>query len=67
MDSDYHHHLITIIESDKIVKNRKRAAKIFGSKVVSPYIKSKKYRKFLTSLIDKLRISKNFRDRQIYL
>jgi hypothetical protein len=67
MDSEYHQYLITIIESDKIVKNRKRAAKILGSKVIVPYIKTKKYRKFLTAFIDKLRVSKNFRDRQIYL
>jgi hypothetical protein len=46
---------------------RKQAAKIFGYRIIVPHIKTKKYRKTLTSFIDKLRLSKNFRDRQMYI
>jgi hypothetical protein len=46
---------------------RKQAAKIFGERIIVPHIKAKKYRKTLTSFIDKLRLSKNFRDRQMYI
>lgn len=34
---------------------------------MSPLIKGKKFRKPLTTYIDILRMSKNFRDRQLYL
>jgi len=42
-------------------------AVVFGSKVVSPLIKNKKYRKELTDFVDGLRGSTNFRDRQMYI
>jgi hypothetical protein len=35
--------------------------------VVAPLIKGKKHRKPLTTYVDNLRLSKNFRDRQLYL
>ena len=38
-----------------------------GSQVIVPLIKIKSYRKTLTDFIDMLRLSKNFRDRQMYL
>ena len=44
-----------------------RAAKVLGAKIVAPLIKGKKYRGLLTEYTDKLRTSKNFRDRQVYL
>ena len=40
---------------------------MFGSKVISPLIKNKKYRKDLTEFVDTLRASTNFRDRQMYI
>ena len=40
---------------------------MFGTKVVAPLIKGKKHRKPLTTYVDNLRLSKNFRDRQLYL
>lgn len=36
-------------------------------KVIAPLIKNKKYRVKLTEFLDELRVSKNFRDRQLYL
>jgi hypothetical protein len=35
--------------------------------VVAPFIKGKKLRKPLTTFVDNLRTSKNFRERQLYL
>ena len=35
--------------------------------MVAPLIKGKKLRKPLTTFVDNLRLSKNFRDRQLYL
>lgn len=40
---------------------------MLGSKVIVPLIKNKKYRKQFNSFLDKLRSSKNFRERQLYL
>ena len=42
-------------------------AKVLGVNVIAPLIKNKTYRKPLTDFIDMLRLSKNFRDRQMYL
>ena len=36
-------------------------------KVIAQLIKSKKFRKPLTEILDSMRISKNFRQRQLYL
>jgi len=44
-----------------------RAAKVLGGKIVAPLIKGKKYRSLLTNFTDDLRVSKHFRDRQIYI
>lgn len=40
---------------------------MYGKLVVSSLIKQKKYRKEITDFIDQLRLSKNFRDRQMYI
>ena len=40
---------------------------MLGTKVVAPLIKNKKYRKDLTDFVDLLRLSPNFRDRQMYI
>lgn len=40
---------------------------MLGSRVIAPLIKNKKYRKDLTDFIDLLRLSPNFRDRQMYI
>jgi len=66
-EADIHTYLITIIEKDQSISNKKRACKVLGGKVIVGLIKNKKYRKPLTSFIDSLRLSKNFRDRQLYL
>ena len=42
-------------------------AKVLGRVVVTALIKQKNYRKLLTEYTDELRLSKNFRDRQMYL
>ena len=52
---------------EQAINLRKQACKLYGKKVVAPFIKGKKLRKPLTSFIDNLRASKNFRDRQLYL
>jgi hypothetical protein len=38
-----------------------------GGKIICPLIKNKKYRKDLTEFLDLLRMSNNFRDRQMYI
>lgn len=50
-----------------MIQSRFDVARVFGSKVVAKLIRQKKYRKDLTDFIDSLRLSKNFRDRQMYL
>ena len=50
-----------------MVSDRVSASKVFGSHVVAKLIRSKKYRKDLTDFVDELRVSNNFRDRQMYL
>jgi len=66
-EADYHLNLFTFIKEEQNIMNRKRAAKVLGSQVIVPLIKIKTYRKTLTDFIDMLRLSKNFRDRQMYL
>ena len=56
-EAELHNSLIEIIEKDPGIKNKKRACKIFGAKVIVPHIKSKKYRKTLNAFLDKLRLS----------
>lgn len=46
---------------------RTEVSRVFGRHVVAKLIKQKKYRKDLTDFVDSLRLSKNFRDRQMYL
>jgi len=40
---------------------------VLGKFVIAPLIKSKVYRKKMTDFIDDLRMSKTFRDRQMYV
>ena len=42
-------------------------AKVLGGQVIALLIKDKRYRKPLTDFVDELRVSPNFRDRQMYL
>jgi hypothetical protein len=49
------------------IRNKKRACKLLGAKVITQLIKGKKYRKPLTAFLDKLRTSTNFRQRQLYI
>ena len=56
-----------MIKSDPVMANRKSLAKLYGSTIICPLIKNKKYRKELTDFIDLLRTSRNFRERQMYI
>lgn len=67
MDNNYHDYLFDIIKNERAINYKLRAARVIGSKIVSPLIKGKKYRALLTSFTDELRLSKHFRDRQIYI
>ena len=51
----------------QMIAHRFNVAKVFGKQVVAKLIRQKKYRKDLTDYVDSLRMSKNFRDRQMYL
>ena len=66
-DSEFHIYLEEIITKEQAIQLRKKACKLYGKKVVAPFIKGKKLRKPLTTFIDNLRTSKNFRERQLYL
>lgn len=46
-----------------MIANKKIAAKVFGKSIIIASIKNKKYRKPLSNILDKLRLSKSFRDR----
>lgn len=50
-----------------MIGSRIEVSKIFGSEVIAKLIKQKKYRKDLTDFVDSLRLSNNFRDRQMYV
>lgn len=67
MEADFHKYLFDIIENERAINYKIRAANVLGSKIVSTLIKGKKYRAMLTEYTDKLRTSKFFRDRQVYL
>lgn len=67
MDANYHDYLFDIIKHERAINYKLRAAAVVGAKIVSPLIKGKKHRALLTSFTDELRLSKHFRDRQIYL
>ena len=55
------------IKKEQFIANRFEASRVFGKEVVSKLIRMKKYRKDLTDFVDELRVSTNFRDRQMYL
>jgi len=67
LDANFHEYLFDMIKQDKAISYRMRASNVLGSKVVAPLIKGKKFRQVLTTFTDELRVSKNFRDRQVYL
>ena len=67
MDNNYHDYLFDIIKNERAINYKLRAARVIGSKIVSPLIKGKKYRALLTNFTDELRVSRHFRDRQIYI
>jgi hypothetical protein len=63
VEAGYHTYVQDVIKSDPIIANRKKLAELFGTTILTPLIKNKKYRKPLTDFIDGLRMSKNFRER----
>lgn len=67
MDISFHTYLFDIIKNERAIQYKVRAAVVIGAKIVAPLIKGKKYRALLTEFTDALRMSKNFRDRQLYL
>ena len=67
MEANFHEYLFSIITDERAINYKIRAANVLGSKIVAHLIKGKKYRTLLTEYTDKLRLSKNFRDRQVYL
>ena len=67
MEANFHEYVFDIIHNERAVSYKFRAARLLGSKIVAPLIKGKKYRALLTTFTDKLRTSKSFRDRQIYV
>ena len=67
MEANFHDYLMDIINNERAVNYKIRAAEVLGSKIVASLIKGKKYRAILTEYTDKLRVSKFFRDRQVYL
>ena len=67
MESNFHEYMFDIIRNERAINYKVRAAIVLGAKVVAPLIKGKKYRTIITSFTDELRVSKNFRDRQIYV
>lgn len=67
MDAEYHTFIFDAIREERSICARVELAKVLGSQVIAPLIKSKKYRKDLTDYINTLRLSKCFRDRQMYI
>ena len=67
LEASFHDYLFDIINNERAINYKIRAANVLGSKVVANLIKGKKYRAILTEYTDKLRLSKFFRDRQVYL
>jgi len=63
MEANFDEFIFDIIENERAINYKVRAAQILGFKIVAPLIKGKKYRGLLTTFIDKMRTSKNFRDR----
>lgn len=41
--------------------------KVYGCHIIPIFIKQKKYRDYFTDFCNTLRLSKNFRDRQMYI
>jgi len=63
MEINFYQYLFDIINNERAIQYKIRAALVLGGKVVAPLIKGKKYRALLTTYTDDLRKSKNFRDR----
>ena len=60
-------YLQTMIKSDHVVSSRNIAAKVFGFCVLPQFFKLKKYREPFNVFLNDLRLSKYFRDRQMYI
>lgn len=67
VEQGFHTYLETTIKKDQVVACRKLCAKIYGFNVLPTLIKLKKYREHFTEFVASLRLSKNFRDRQMYV
>ena len=67
MEANFHDYIFDIIKNERAINYKLRAAIELGQKIIAPLIKGKKYRALLTTFTDELRLSKNFRDRQIYV
>ena len=67
IEADFHSYLLDVIKKEKAISYKFRAARVLGSKIIAPLIKGKKYRTILTNFTDELRLSNNFRERQIYI
>ena len=48
MEANFHEYVFDIINNERAVNYKMRAANVLGSKIVAPLIKGKKYRALLT-------------------
>ena len=55
LEASFHDYLFDIINNERAINYKIRAANVLGSKVVANLIKGKKYRAILTEYSDKLR------------
>ena len=67
IDLGFHIYLENTIRQDQVIKSRKLIANVYGKQLVAVLIKQKKYRELFSDFLSKLRLSRNFRDRQMYL
>lgn len=67
VEAGFHQFLYESIKTEEMIQSRFNIARVFGKHVVAKLIRQKKYRKDLTDYVDSLRVSNNFRDRQMYL
>jgi hypothetical protein len=67
IDLGFHIYLENTIRQDQVIKSRKLIANVYGKQLVAVLIKQKKYRELFYDFLSKLRLSRNFRDRQMYL
>ena len=67
MEMNFHEYIFDIIKKEAPLSYKVRAAQVFGTKIVAPLIKGKRYRSLLTTFTDELRTSKKFRERCLYI